>query len=145
MGQRELFRGQLGSIGRRVMAKASRADVSPIRAGITCRCPRCGRGKLFSGFLDVTKRCAECKLDFSKQDGGDGPAVFVIMILGFVIVGLALVVEMNFAPPVWLHLVLWIPLTFIGSLALLRPFKATLIALQYRHKVAFESGSRGRG
>ena len=125
--------------------ESSHADVSPFLAGLTCRCPRCGRGKLFSGFLDVAKRCRECKLDFSKQDSGDRPAIFIIMILGFIMVGSALVVEMNVAPPVWLHLVPWIPLTFPGSIALLRPFKATLIALQYRHRVAFEGGSRGPG
>jgi len=113
--------------------------ISPFRAGLTCRCPRCGRGRLFRGFLDVADRCEVCGLDFRSHDSGDGPAVFIILILGFVVVGLALWLELTFAPPLWVHLVLWFPLILGGSIGLLRPFKATLIALQYRHKVRFDS------
>lgn len=82
--------------------------------------------------------CPSCGLDYSRVDSGDGPAVFIIMFLGFIVVGLALWVEMKYEPPVWLHLLLWTPLVLGGSLALLRPFKATLIALQYRHKASQE-------
>ncbi len=113
--------------------------VSPFRTGIACRCPRCARGKLFKGYLDVAERCGVCGLDLTQHDSGDGPAVFVILILGFIIVGLALVVEMAYAPPVWLHMLLWLPLSLVGSIALLRPFKGILIALQYSHGVQFES------
>ena len=108
--------------------------VSPFRAGITCRCPRCGRGKLFSGLLKVADRCAACDFDLSAEDAGDGPAVFVILILGFVIVGLALWVEFTFSPPLWVHPLIWFPLIIAGSIFLLRIFKATLIALQIHHK-----------
>ncbi|MFQ5783553.1 MAG: DUF983 domain-containing protein [Alphaproteobacteria bacterium] len=121
------------------MNEAFYGDVSPFRAGFGCRCPRCGRGRLFKGFLDIAETCAVCGLDLTRQDSGDGPAVFVILILGFVIVGLALVVEVNFSPPLWLHLLLWFPLILGGSIGLLRPFKATLVALQYRHRVQFDS------
>jgi len=74
------------------------------------------------------------RLDLSAQDAGDGPAVFVILFLGALIVGLAALVEIKYSLPVWLHLLLWGPLTLIGAVAMLRPFKAGLIALQYRHR-----------
>jgi len=112
--------------------------ISPFRTGLACRCPRCGRGRLFRGFLEVADRCEVCDLDLRSHDSGDGPAVFIILILGFVVVGLALWLELTFAPPLWVHLVLWFPLILGGSIGLLRPFKATLIALQYRHQVQFD-------
>lgn len=116
------------------MAGDDYPPVSPYAAGLACRCPRCGRGKLFAGLLAVAPRCAECGLDLARHDSGDGPAVFVIFILGFVFVGLALFVEARFAPPLWVHVLLWVPGILVGSLLLLRPFKATLIALQYRYR-----------
>ncbi|NKB56096.1 MAG: DUF983 domain-containing protein [Alphaproteobacteria bacterium] len=115
--------------------------LSPYATGLRCRCPRCGVGRLFNGLLTVAARCTHCDLDFSASDSGDGPAVFVIFIVGPIATGLALWVEAAFAPPMWLHLVLWIPAILGGSIALLRPFKATLVALQYRHK-AGEAGTR---
>jgi uncharacterized protein (DUF983 family) len=76
----------------------SDTPVSPIKAGLGCRCPRCGQGKLYSGFLDYADKCTECDLDYSEFEKGDGPAVFIILILGFIVVGLALVVEVNYGP-----------------------------------------------
>ncbi len=108
--------------------------VSPFRAGLACRCPRCGRGRLYRGLLSVRETCEACGLDLSAHDSGDGPAVFVILILGFVIVGLALVVETSYEPPLWVHAIVWPPLILGGAIAMLRPFKATLIALQFKHK-----------
>ena len=107
--------------------------VSPLRAGLGCRCPRCGKGRLFAGLLSVRQACEICGLDFSAQDAGDGPAVFVILFLGLIVVGLAAVVEIWFSPPMWVHLLLWTPLILGGAIAMLRPLKAGLIALQYRH------------
>jgi uncharacterized protein (DUF983 family) len=107
--------------------------VSLLSAALGCRCPRCGRGKVFDGLLTIVPRCAACDLDISAQDAGDGPAVFVILILGAIVVLLAALVEINFAPPIWVHIVLWFPLTLAGAILLLRPLKAGLIALQYRH------------
>lgn len=107
---------------------------SPFVAGLRCRCPRCGEGPLFRGLLEVRTRCAVCDLDLKAQDSGDGPAVFVILILGFIVVGLALWVELRYEPPFWVHALLWGPLIIGGSLAMLRPLKATMIALQYRHR-----------
>ena len=112
----------------------------PLRAALRCRCPRCGEGRLFSGLLTVRPACPVCGLDLSAEDAGDGPAVFVIFLLGFVVVGLAAWVEIRFGPPIWLHLLLWTPLILAGAVALLRPLKAGLIALQYRHR---ELGSAG--
>ena len=108
--------------------------LSPSQTGMRGLCPRCGEGKLFKGFLDIQPRCAVCGLDFSFADSGDGPAVFIMMIVGFIVVGLALVVEFTFHPPYWVHVVLWVPLVLILSIGLLRPLKGWLIAQQYRHR-----------
>ena len=108
--------------------------VNPIVAGLLCRCPNCGEGPLFAGFLKVSPRCEACGFDLQKADSGDGPAVFVILIGGFVVCFAALFTEVAFHPPVWVHLVLWLPLAVIVCLGLLRPFKGVLIALQFHHK-----------
>ena len=105
-----------------------------LRVAFACRCPQCGKGRLFSGLLSVRPACAVCGLDLSAQDAGDGPAVFVILLLGMLVVGLAALVEINFSPPLLVHLLLWAPLILIGAVAMLRPLKAGLIALQYRHR-----------
>lgn len=118
------------------MAGAFYPPLSPVSTGLRCRCPRCGEAPLFDGLLSVKPRCPSCDLDYSKIDAGDGPAVFVILILGFIVVGLALWVELRFSPPLWLHMVLWAPLILGGSVAMLRPFKAMLIALQFRHRAS---------
>jgi uncharacterized protein (DUF983 family) len=107
--------------------------VSPFRAAFGCRCPRCGQGRLFTGLLNVRGACEVCALDLSAQDAGDGPAVFVILFLGLIVVALAALVEIKFSPPIWIHLVLWTPFIIVGAIAMLRPLKAGLIALQYRH------------
>jgi uncharacterized protein (DUF983 family) len=104
-----------------------------LQAGLRCRCPRCGKGRLFKAYLVIADRCAVCGLDYSFADAGDGPAVFVILIAGAFIVGGALVVEANFSPPFWLHAILWLPLTVGLCLGLLPPLKATMFALQYRN------------
>lgn len=108
--------------------------VDPFRAGLTCTCPRCGQGKLFDGLVKLRPECRQCGLDYSFADSGDGPAVFVILIIGFVVVGLALWAEVTYSPPLWLHFLLWIPLTIGSCLWLLRVLKALLIALQYTNK-----------
>ncbi|OJU03838.1 hypothetical protein DEM27_02400 [Metarhizobium album] len=110
--------------------------VDPFKTGLAGSCPRCGQGKLFDGLVKVKPRCANCGLDYSFADSGDGPAVFVILIIGFLVVGLALWAEVNFAPPVWLHILLWGPLTIVLSLFLLRTLKGVLIALQFRNNAA---------
>ena len=108
----------------------------PIGRGLRGRCPRCGEGKLFTGFLNLRPRCEHCGLDYNFADAGDGPAVFVILIGGFIVVFAALVTEMLYQPPYWVHAALWLPLILIVTLAPLRPIKGLLIALQYHHKAA---------
>jgi uncharacterized protein (DUF983 family) len=105
---------------------------SPFVTGLTCRCPRCGKGRLFSGFLKVAPRCEVCGLDLGFADSGDGPAVFVIFAVAPLVIILAFIVEALFHPPPFVHLLVAIPAILILSLLFLRPFKATLIALQYR-------------
>jgi uncharacterized protein (DUF983 family) len=108
----------------------------PIGRGLAGRCPRCGEGKLFAGYLALAPRCAKCGLDYSFADAGDGPAIFVILIAGFVVIGAALVVEIQYHPPVWVHALLWIPVILVTTLVPLRALKGLLIALQYHHKAA---------
>jgi uncharacterized protein (DUF983 family) len=115
---------------------AGRGSVSPYIAGLTGRCPRCGQGKLFDGFLALRQRCSACGLDYSFADAGDGPAVFVMFIAGFIVVGMALVTEIKYAPPLWVHALLWFPLILVVTLAPLRLIKGLLIALQYHHDAA---------
>lgn len=114
--------------------KAHFPPVNPVSAGLSGKCPRCGQGNLFEGFLGLKKTCLSCGLDYDFADSGDGPAVFVIMLVGFVIVGLVLFVELSFQPPIWLHMVLWLPLTVLLAGLVLRPLKGLMIALQFRHQ-----------
>ncbi len=111
--------------------KALYPPINPAQSGMRGLCPRCGQGRLFDGFLSVPSRCANCGLDYSFANSGDGPAVFIMMIVGFIVVGLALVVEFTFHPPYWVHALLWVPLVLGLSLGLLRPLKGWLIAQQY--------------
>lgn len=104
------------------------------QSGLLCRCPRCGLGKLYAGYLKIAPRCTVCALDYSFADSGDGPAVFVVLVAGAFIVASAMAVELNFSPPLWVHALIWGPLTIASCLALLPPFKATLFALQYRNQ-----------
>ncbi len=123
--------------------KAHFPPVDPVMTGIKGLCPRCGQGKLFDGFLKVKPACASCDLDYKFADAGDGPVVFVILIVGFIVVGAALWAEVNFNPPLWLHFILWIPLAVIFSLGLTRMLKGILINLQYRNNA--RSGEIDRG
>ena len=107
---------------------------SPYATGLAGRCPRCGQGKMLGGLLTVAPTCDVCGLDFKFADAGDGPAVFVTLIAGFVVLGLALWVELKYEPPMWVHLVIFLPLTAIVCIGMLRPLKGLLVALQYRNK-----------
>jgi uncharacterized protein (DUF983 family) len=107
---------------------------SAIWAGFAGHCPRCHRGSMFSGFLTVAPACKACGLNFGFADAGDGPAVFVMLFGGFLVVGAALWVEVLYEPPYWVYLVVFLPLTAIVCIGLVRPLKGLLIALQYRNK-----------
>jgi uncharacterized protein (DUF983 family) len=104
--------------------------------GLACRCPRCGQGKLFNGFLNLRPRCEVCDLDFAFIDTGDGPAIFIMMLAGAIVVGAALIVEVKYQPPFWVHAALWGPLILVTTLLPLRAMKSLLIALQFHHKAA---------
>jgi uncharacterized protein (DUF983 family) len=108
--------------------------IPALKAALTARCPRCGEGALFRGPLDLRERCDKCGLDYKFIDTGDGPAIFGIMILGFLVLGGALIVEFKFEPPLWVHLLLWGVGTPLLALGLLRFLKALLTALQFKHK-----------
>ena len=96
---------------------------SPLATGLAAKCPRCGRGRLFKGLLTVRDKCERCGLNLAEVDSGDGPAVFLIFILGAILVPLVFWVEFTYEPAFWVHAVLWTPVVIIGTIGLLRPFK----------------------
>ena len=110
-----------------------------IMKGMKGRCPKCGEGKLFTGYLEVNGACSACGYDYRDIDTADGPAFFIMLIVGFAIVIGAFILEAILHPPMWVHMVVWMPMVVILSLALLRPFKGVMFALQYR----FKSGALG--
>lgn len=112
---------------------------NPFLAGLAGRCPNCGAGKLFTGFIAIAPVCAACGFPLAKADSGDGPAVFIILIVGFLMAFGALFTEVAYHPPVWVHFVIWLPLTILLCLALLRPMKGLLVAAQFRNH-ASEAG-----
>jgi uncharacterized protein (DUF983 family) len=118
------------------MSDETYKPVSPLVAGLMCRCPRCGKGRLFGGFLTLAPRCDVCGLDYAAMDSGDGPAVFIIFFAGFIVVGSALIVEALYQPPFWVHALLWGPLILLTTIGPLRPMKGLMIALQYHHNAA---------
>lgn len=107
---------------------------SAVLTGLKARCPRCGQGPLFRSGLVLQDKCSRCGLDYAFADSGDGPAVFAIFILGFVVLGSALLVEFRLGPPIWVHMLLWGLLTPLFAFVLLRSLKGVLIALQYKHR-----------
>jgi len=113
----------------------NKANISPISAGVRCVCPRCGEGALFNGYLKLADECECCGLDYRYEDAGDGPASVVILLVGILVVFPALLVEVAFKPPLWVHVILWLPLATALTLAVLRPFKAFWFALMYRNNV----------
>lgn len=121
------------------------AKLNPFLIGLRCRCPRCGDAPLFKGFLTVRETCPHCGLDLSRADPGDGPVVFILLIVGAIGCFGLLFTEMTFHPPVWLELAFWMPAIGGLSLAALRPFKATMVALQFRHGASEARGDDGSG
>jgi uncharacterized protein (DUF983 family) len=102
---------------------------------------------LWQGFLTVNPTCESCGLDLARHDSGDGPAVFLIFVLGFLVVPIVLWIEMTWRPPLWVHAVVAVVLVLGLALLLLRPAKALVLALQYRHRsedFEEEGGASGR-
>jgi len=117
----------------RAVSSGPDGAVDSIRAGLLGRCPHCGQGRLFAGFLKIRPACEACGYDLRKIETGDGPATFIMQIAGFLVAFSALYVEIRYHPPMWLHLIIWIPLVGVLSLALMRPGKGLMTALQYRN------------
>ncbi len=109
---------------------------TPVEAALKCTCPRCGKGRLFvnRSSLHCVEHCAACGLALAKNDSGDGPAVFMIFILGFLLVPLALLFDHLFAPPLWVHAVLWTAVALGICFFTLQPIKAYVVALQFKHR-----------
>ena len=112
---------------------------NPFVAGLAGRCPNCGEGPLFEGFLRVSAQCSACGFDLAKADSGDGPAVFVIIIAGFLAVFGALFTEVAARPPIWLNLAIWMAVALALCVALLRPTKGLMLAAQFTNR-ASEAG-----
>ena len=110
------------------------AEPPPILAGLQGLCPRCGARTLFAGLATFAPRCRACGLDYAAFNVGDGPAAFLIFIVGGIVVALAILLELSAAPPWWVHVLLWVPLTAILTVGLLRIGKGVLLALEYRHR-----------
>jgi len=113
-----------------------RQGAAPYIAGALGKCPNCGEGPLFAGFLKVAPRCAACGFDLARADSGDGPAVFVIFIAGFIAAFGILFTEIFVRPPIWVEFVVWLPVAAILCLGLLRPLKGLMIAAQVANKAS---------
>jgi uncharacterized protein (DUF983 family) len=110
------------------------AGVTPLASGLRGLCPRCGNRTLFAGFASFAPKCRACGLDFAGFNVGDGPAAFLIFIVGGLVVGLAIALELSVSPPWWVHVLLWAPLATLLTIGLLRLGKGVLLALEYRHR-----------
>jgi uncharacterized protein (DUF983 family) len=107
---------------------------SPLLRGLAGRCPACGRGALFEGFIRLAPQCTACGADLSRPGGAEDPFAFIVLIVGFIVVGAAVAVEIGLAWPVWLHMVVWLPLALVLCLGPLRPTRGLLAGIQHRHR-----------
>lgn len=109
-------------------------EPAPAQVALGGLCPACGAKTLFAGSLRFADRCPVCGLDYTRFNVGDGPAAFLTLIVGALIAGLAIWLELAVSPPWWVHAVIWLPVTVIGVMISLRIAKAALLALEYRNK-----------
>ncbi|MGR6329132.1 DUF983 domain-containing protein [Sphingomonas sp. XXL09] len=114
-------------------AEPESATRAILDAGLKGLCPRCGQPAIFDGWIKFAPACRACGLDLSQFNVGDGPAAFLTLILGAIVTALAVVTEVKLHPPIWVHLLLWIPLTIAGVIVSLRIAKAALLAAEYRN------------
>lgn len=124
------------------MSETQYPPLSAMKTGLRCRCPRCGKGPVLKGYLTIRDECPECGLSYSFADPADGPAFFVMSVVGIVGMILFMLFEFNAHPPIWVHFVLTFPLIGAMCLGILRPFKGWMISEQYRHK-AVEARFKG--
>lgn len=117
-------------------------QLSSVSTGLKCACPRCGQGPLFQGLLTVRQVCPSCGLDYTRFNTDDGAAFFIIVLYSALVIPLALWLEFSLEPPIWVHLLVWVPVIVGGSVALMRPLKAWLIAQQFRHQVDDSDSTR---
>ena len=108
--------------------------LNPFVTGVRCRCPQFGVGALFQSYLKFRDACAACGADFKSADAGDGPAVFVILIVGAIVAPLLIILQFGLELPGWLALTITMVAAVVLCLALLPPFKAVLFAFQWKHK-----------
>jgi uncharacterized protein (DUF983 family) len=109
----------------------SSTPISVVQAALTCRCPRCGKGRLFAGPIRLAASCSACGLDFSRMDVGDGFVVPILMVLGFSVIGAAIYVDFTYTPPLWLHAIIWPPVTLGLALVMTRYLKSFLAVQQF--------------
>ena len=112
------------------------AFITLIKHGLACSCPKCGIGNLYPSFFNLTLKdtCSSCGLDLAKNDSADGPAVFLIFVLGTLLVPMALIFDHYISPPLWVHACLWGIIAISLTLGMLKPLKALIIYLQYKHR-----------
>jgi uncharacterized protein (DUF983 family) len=104
------------------------------RTALAAQCPRCAKGRLFAGFLKLRERCDHCGLDLTKAESADGPAVFITLGVGLLIVAAMAIVEVRYQPSIWVHVAIWPLLGVVLSLLCMRPLKAFFVAQQFRHQ-----------
>ncbi|MBO9670789.1 MAG: DUF983 domain-containing protein [Sphingobium sp.] len=112
----------------------AKPPTSLVRAALQARCPQCETAPLFDGWVGFAARCRACGLDYGKFNVGDGPAAFLILIIGALVTALALTLQLSAHPPFWVHVILWVPITTILVILCLRASKAALLILEYRHQ-----------
>ena len=105
----------------------------PLASAVKGICPRCAAPGLFAGVVSFAPRCRACGLDYAAFNVGDGPAAFLIMIVGGLIVALAIITQLSLQPPFWVHILLWLPLAIGAVVGSLRIAKGLLLALEYRN------------
>ncbi len=114
------------------------------RRGFSGRCPACGRGRMFRAFLKVADHCGACGEALHHHQADDAPAYFVILIVGHLIVPLALITEIMWSPPYWLHAAIWLPLTAGLAIGLLSPTKGAIVGWQWAHYMhGFDPNAEG--
>uniref|UniRef100_Q07L71 DUF983 domain-containing protein n=1 Tax=Rhodopseudomonas palustris (strain BisA53) TaxID=316055 RepID=Q07L71_RHOP5 len=118
-----------------LIAPEKRNVFAAMKRGALGRCPRCGEGKLFRAFLKTADHCSACGQDFSPHRADDLPAYLVIVIVGHIVVPLALWIETNYSPEVWLQLAIYLPFTLVASLLLLQPVKGAVVGLQWAFRM----------
>jgi uncharacterized protein (DUF983 family) len=113
--------------------------------GVRGLCPKCGKGRLFSGYLNVVEQCPACGEPLHHHRADDLPAYLVVLIVGHVLVPLVCVVELKFSPPLWISLSMWLPLTTMMVFAMLQPVKGAVVALQWHMGLhGFEAARKAR-